>query len=273
MNSSLYQCRIFHKRLRPVERKFEYSVFMMSLDLDELDMLAKHHWLFGRNRWNIYAIHDKDYLAEGNQASIKEKLLDYLATQDIDVSAITKITLQTFPRIFGYQFNPVSFYYLENDQEETVGVVAEVGNTFLEKKLFFIREAHKSGWLRLKTAKNFYVSPFSKVNDQFDFQIGPKEEKWAININDENEEGLVLVSTIRGQRKAFSTSRLCWYILRYPLLTLRVIFLIHWHALLMWIRKLPISNKKETASDQTNVLRPHHSLINQNEVNEKEESL
>ena len=139
-------------------------------------------------------------------------------------------------------------------------MVAEVGNTYLEKKLFFIDKPYKQDWLRLRTNKDFYVSPFSEVNDHFDFQIGPKDKKWSININDENDEGLVLVSTIRGIKKSFSSFRLSWYILRYPLLTLRVIILIHWHALIMWVKKIPISNKKSTDHQQTDVLRPHKSL-------------
>ena len=246
MNSALYQCRIFHKRLRPVERQFAYSVFMMSLDLDELESnaLSEKHWLFSQNKWNIYTIHNSDYLTEGDH-SIKQKLLSYLAEQDINLSKIERITLQTFPRIFGYQFNPVSFYYIYDR---------------CDKMLFFIDRSHKPGWLRLRTNKDFYVSPFSEVDDHFDFQIGPMNEKWSININDENDEGLVLVSTIRGERKSISSLRLSWYIIRYPLLTLRVIFLIHWHALIMWIKKLPIASKKGTAPQQTEVLRPHKSL-------------
>lgn len=261
MNSSFYQCKIFHKRVKPVERKFSYSVFMMSIDLDELDLLAKDHWLFSRNRWNIYSISDADYLEQGTNQTIKEKLFNYLTTQKIDVSNVSRCILQTFPRIFGYQFNPVSFYYLEDASGNGIAAVAEVGNTFLEKKLFLIDQKDKRGWFTLKTPKNFYVSPFSKVSDNFDFQIGPRNEKWSININDEDAEGLVLVSTIRGKQKAFTSLRLSWYIIRYPLLTLRVIVLIHWHALLMWIRKFPISNKSGTAIHQTNVLRPHKSLI------------
>ncbi len=234
---------------------------MMSLDLDDLvtNILAKKHWLFSQNKWNIYAIRDSDYLTEGG-GSIKEKLLDYLADQDIDLDKVARITLKTFPRVFGYQFNPVSFYYLDDAEGKTIAAVAEVGNTYLEKKLFFIDESHKQNWLRLRTNKDFYVSPFSEVDDYFDFQIGPKDEKWSININDENDDGLVLVSTIRGVKKPLSSARLGWYIVRYPLLTLRVIFLIHWHALIMWIKKFPISNKKTTASQQTDVLRPHQSL-------------
>ena len=261
MKSSLYQCRIFHKRLKPVKRQFAYSVFMMSLDLDELESgtLSKKHWLFSQNKWNIYTIRDSDYLTERDD-SIKQKLLDYLTDQNIDLNKIERITLQTFPRIFGYQFNPVSFYYLDDTDGNTIAAVAEVGNTYLEKKLFFINQPHKNNWLRLRTNKDFYVSPFSEVDDHFDFQIGPKNEKWSININDENNDGLVLVSTIRGIKKSFSSLRLSWYILRYPLLTLRIILLIHWHALIMWIKKFPVSNKKATASQQTDVLRPHQSL-------------
>ncbi|MFT5633749.1 MAG: DUF1365 family protein [Rubritalea sp.] len=260
MNSSLYQCTIFHKRLKPVERQFAYSVFMMSIDLDELDSLAKKHWIFSRNRWNIYSIRDADYLGQKSDQTIKQKLLDFLSAQSFDLTKISRCLLQTFPRIFGYQFNPVSFYYIEDLSGEVIATVAEVGNTFHEKKLFLIDKKEKPGWFRRKTPKDFYVSPFSKVNDQFDFQIGPKNEKWSVNINDEDEDGIVLVSTIRGHQKSFSSLRLSWYIIRYPLLTLRVIFLIHWHALLMWFRKFPISNKSGTAAGQTNVLRPHKSL-------------
>ncbi len=259
MNSSLYQCKIYHKRLKPVKRQFSYSVFMLSLDLDELDELADKHWLFSRNSLNLYAIKDEDYLGQG-YTSIKKKLIAFLEEQDFDTSKVSRYILQTFPRIFGYQFNPVSFYYLEDENGTALATVAEVGNTFLEKKMFLIDTKDKRDWFRRETAKDFYVSPFSKIDDQFDFQIGTRNEKWSVNINDLDDEGIVLVSTIRGHQKPITTSRLVWYLFRYPLLTMRIIFLIHWHALLMWIRKFPISNKRKTAHQQTQVIRPHHSL-------------
>lgn len=259
MNSSLYQCKIFHKRLKPHKRQFSYSVFMMSLDLDELDTLADNHWLFSRNSWNLYSIRDQDYL-EPNYNSIKKKVIAFLESQAFDTTKVARYILQTFPRIFGYQFNPVSFYYLEDENGDVIANIAEVGNTFHEKKMFLINSKDKSDWFRLKTPKNFYVSPFSKVDDQFDFQIGPRHKKWAVNINDLDDQGIVLVSTIRGQQRPITTTRLTSYLLRYPLLTLRIIFLIHWHALLMWWRKFPITNKRNSAHQQTQVLRPHHTL-------------
>ena len=137
MNSSLYQCRIFHKRLRPVERKFSYSVFMLSLDLDELDTLSDSHWLFSRNSWNIYSIYDDDYLDYNDIPSIKRKLIKYLKDQQFDTNQIAKIYLHTFPRILGYQFNPVSFYYLEDASGKTLANIAEVGNTYHEKNTLY----------------------------------------------------------------------------------------------------------------------------------------
>jgi DUF1365 family protein len=134
MNSSLYQCIIFHKRLKPVERQFAYSVFMMSIDLDELDSIDNKHWLFSRNRWNIYSIRDADYLGQKSEQTIKQKLLDFLSTENFDLTKVSRCLLQTFPRIFGYQFNPVSFYYIEDLSGEVIATVAEVGNTFHEKK-------------------------------------------------------------------------------------------------------------------------------------------
>lgn len=259
MNSSLYQCRVFHKRLKPVERQFSYAVFMLSVDLDELDELNNQHWLFSRNKWNIYSIYDADYL-DFSTDTIKQKLVNFLQKKGVDTKGVSRYILQTFPRVFGYQFNPVSFYYLKDRDSNIIATVAEVGNTYREKKLFLISEKDKRGWFRSKPRKNFYVSPFSKVDDSFDFQIGPIEEKWSVNINDLDEEGIVLVSTIRGEQKKLTSIRLFGYIFRYPLLTARIIFLIHWHALIMWLRKLPISNKKRTAQQQTEVLRPHNSL-------------
>lgn len=259
MNSSLYQCKIFHKRLKPVERQFSYAVFMLSIDLDELDQLDKQHWLFSRNSWNIYSIHDADYL-DPNPEAIKHKLVNFLQKQGVETEKISRYILQTFPRVFGYQFNPVSFYYLKDRDSNVMATVAEVGNTYHEKKLFLISQKDKRGWFCSKMRKNFYVSPFSNVDDTFDFQIGPIDKKWSVNINDLDEEGIVLVSTIRGEQKKLTSMRLFGFIFRYPLLTARIIFLIHWHALVMWLKKLPISNKKKTAKQQTDVLRPHHSL-------------
>ncbi len=275
MNSAIYACKIKHKRLKPVHRQFSYSAFMLSIDLDELDQLNKNIRGFGYNRRNIYAIFDKDYLPlpelleseQQTSLSIKAKLEHYLRSQDIKLPENPQYLLQTFPRIFGYQFNPVSFYYIKNGDAETQVVVAEVGNTYLEKKLYLIDNKEPgSDWFTLKIAKDFYVSPFSQVDDDFSFKVSPLikqsateekwRDKWLVTINNENQNGLILTSSIQGRRKSLNALRLAGYVLRYPLMTLDIIMTIHWHAFVMWLRKLPVTNKRDTAYQQKNVLNP-----------------
>ncbi len=281
MNSALYVCKIKHKRLKPVLREFSYSAFMLSLDLNELEQLDSKIVGFSYNKRNVYAIFDKDYLPlpelsespefgeseQRSSLSIKAKLEHYLKSQNVELPKNPQYLLQTFPRIFGYQFNPVSFYYIQDADSQTQLVVAEVGNTYLEKKLYLIKDKEaKSDWLSLKIAKDFYVSPFSQVDDEFSFRVSPLvmqataeekcADKWLVTINNEDQNGVILTSSIKGRRKSLNALRLAGYVLRYPLMTLDIIMTIHWHALMMWLRKLPVTNKKGTAHQQKNILNP-----------------
>lgn len=261
MNSALYNCKVMHKRLRPRERQFYYNIFMLSVDLDELPQLSHNSRIFSYNRWNIYSLCDSDYLKEPQPGlSIKKKLLSYLKGQGVEVKEISRISLLTMPRIFGYQFNPVSFYYLFDKDNKEIGSLAEVTNTYREKKLYLLKETDKKDWHELRSQKNFYVSPFSKIDDNFHFRLSPLNEKWSVNINDEDGEGVVLISTIRAQRSPLTDRELALHLLRFPLMTIRVMASIHWHALRMWLRKFPVSNKSNTAHQQIDVLRPHKSI-------------
>lgn len=279
-HSAIYQCQIKHKRLIPIKRAFAYRAFMLSIDLDELKLLDKLLFGFSYNKRNIYSIFDTDYLSNstddsGQESSIKLKIYEYLLSKGVTLPDNPRYLLQTFPRIFGYQFNPVSFYYINNELDETQLIVAEVGNTYLEKKLYIIHDKdEKTGWFSLKTAKDFYVSPFSKVDDDFYFKLGPlatascitndaslgNHPQWAVNINNENDNGVVLTSSIRGQRQSLVSYRLMWYLLVYPFMTIGVITSIHWHALIMWLRQLPVTNKASSTQQQKEVLRPHKSI-------------
>jgi DUF1365 family protein len=117
-------------------------------------------------------------------------------------------------------------------------------------------------WHR-RVVKNFYVSPFSDPAMEFDFKLGQPEEAWQVNIDDYDAEGRVLLSAVSGRRRELTSARLIWYSLKYPLLSLKIIGLIHWQAMLLWIRRVPFLRKAERLEAQLDVMRPHSSL-NQN---------
>lgn len=262
LQSSLYECEVMHHRLEPKEHRFSYRIFLCAIDFDELDALDRRLSLFSRNRWNLYAFRDQDHLKlPGREAeTVREKLRLYLAGEGIALPEKGRVLLVTFPRIFGYVFNPVSFYYCFDAAGVPLCALTEVGNTFGEQKPYLLAEPPREGRFRRVVPKHFYVSPFSPLDLQFDFRLAVPDAKLAVHINDLKEGRPILLTTLKGTRVPLTDGRLAWFLLKYPLLTLRVIFLIHWHALLLWLKRLPWFRKADDPDLQRDVLNPHASL-------------
>jgi DUF1365 family protein len=200
-----------------------------------------------------------------SSASLKSRVLALAAKHGTDLTD-GRVILLTLPRVFGYLFNPVSFYFCYDRQGEPAAVIAEVTNTFREVKPYFLgapARDPRTGAFRLRVPKHFYVSPFSDVDVAFDFNLRMPGEHLALQIDDYTEGARTLTTTLTGERQELTTARLAWYTLKYPLITVRVIALIHWHALRLWIKRVPWFAKAARAGDQRDLHRPHHSLAHQ----------
>lgn len=277
MNSCLYECRVRHARFSPRAHQFAYRIFMTAIDLDELPEVARRIPWFSVNRWNVFSLREADYLpisepvhhgspepsrAAAEPEPIAARVRRYLATRGIQLPG-GRITLVTLPRLLGYGFNPVSFYFCRDAQGEVRAAIAEVTNTFREIKPFFLgpetrRERH--GGFQSRQAKHFYVSPFSDVDVAFEFILREPGERLSIQIDDFIGADRTLTSTLQGERRPLTAGRLAWYTVKYPFLTLRVMAMIHWHALRLWLKGVPWFAKAARAADQRGLYRPHHSL-------------
>jgi DUF1365 family protein len=127
-------------------------------------------------------------------------------------------------------------------------------------KLYALDTSGKDGIWHRRVSKNFYVSPFSDPGEEFDFRLGAPEEEWRVNIDTYSDAGRILLSSIRGERRELTSRRVFWYALKYPFLSLKIIGLIHWHALLLWIKRVPFFRKSERREAQLDVMRPHSTL-------------
>jgi hypothetical protein len=250
-----------HHRLAPKEHYFNHTIFMFYLDLNEVDHVAKKIFFFSRNRRNLYEFRDADHMPQ-SAGPIRQSVLDYLSRNGIEFDPNGRIMLLTLPRTLGYIFNPVSFYFCFDTAGAPVCAVAEVGNTFREKKLFLLRgaELDAKGTFRKITTKLFYVSPFSSLDLSFDFKLKIPGDNLEIHIDDRDGADRVLLSTLAGKRAELTNARLAWFTVKYPLVTLKVIFLIHWHALLLYLKKIPFYRKAENPAMQSDVLNPHPTL-------------
>ena len=258
--NSLYECSVAHCRLKPKRHAFDYRVFMFSVDLDALSALGRRLFGFSHNRFNLFSIDDQDHIDLGLPGGIRPNLVAWLAQHGIACPSDARIRLVTFPRVLGYGFNPVSFYYIDTKDGEPFATVAEVVNTFREMKLYAIESIGADGLWHRRVAKNFYVSPFSDPGMEFDFKLGPPADQWRVNIDTHDVGERVLLSSIRGERRELSSARLVWYAFKYPMLSLRIITLIHWHAFLLWLGRVPFFRKSERLEVQRDVMRPHSSL-------------
>jgi uncharacterized protein len=239
---------------------------MFYLDLDEIDEVSRRLRWMSRNRWNLFNFRDKDHVqlpadAPDSSKSVRQHLTDYLLTKGVQIGK-GRIQLLTNLCTLGYQFNPVSFYFCYDGQDQPVCSVVEVGNTFREMKLYFLGGDSRQGRaFRSNLPKFFYVSPFIDMDTHFDFDLEIPDENLRLKIDDYDKEGKrFFISTLSGRRKTLSDANLLRYFFGFPLITLKVIGLIHWQAFRLWLKKLPFHKKADRKDLQREVLRPYKSI-------------
>jgi uncharacterized protein len=263
MNSCLYKAKVMHHRLEPKQHRFHYSIFLFYLDLDEIEGLSRRMRWLGHNRFTLFNFREKDHLqlpagAPDTTRTTREQLTRYLETQQVTIGS-GRIMLLTNLCTLGYQFNPVSFYFCYDEQGLPLCSVVEIGNTFREMKPYFLGKERRSGnGFRSNAPKYFYVSPFIDLDTHFDFDLEIPDEKLQIRIDDYDKEGRrFFISTLSGKRATLSDANLLRYFFSFPLITLKVIGLIHWEALRLWLKKMPYHKKADHKDLQREVYRPY----------------
>lgn len=281
MNSRLYECHVMHARFVPSPHRFLYRLFMLALDLDELDAVDRRLRLFSVNGRNLFGFRERDYLPSSEPlhnpshpeetagpagpSRLKDRVIALLAAHGIPFANDGRVELVTLPRIAGYQFNPVSFYFCRDRAGAPVAAIAEVTNTFREMKAYVLGPDTLSAddrgpVFRLRLPKHFYVSPFSDVDVAFDFALRPPTARLGVQIDDYAGGERTLTSTLAGPARPLDDRTLAWFSLKYPFLTVKVIALIHWHALRLYLKRVPWFRKAARAADQRDLYRPHPSI-------------
>jgi DUF1365 family protein len=251
-----------HNRLAPKKHSFHYNVFMFYINLDELEVLKRKLFLFSHNRFNFFSFRDKEHIQlpidkPDTSKSTRDHIATYLKEKGILITD-ERIMILTNLNVLGYNFNPVSFYYVFSKNNKPVCCIAEVGNTFGELKPYLLTSKNLSvNKYHLNTTKHFYVSPFFDHDHNFDFSLAIPGEKLNIRIDTFKKEERVFISTLTGTQTPLTNFNLIWYSLRFPLITLKIITLIHWNALLIWMKRIPYHKKSDHKHLQKDVFRKY----------------
>ncbi|MFZ6773421.1 DUF1365 domain-containing protein [Undibacterium sp. SXout7W] len=241
---------VMHVRLRPAKNAFRYGVFYLRLPMRAMaaaEVQQDSHF-FSLQRWNLLSFYDRDH-GDGKQASVQwiDQLLHAEGIQDAD----GEIWLQCFPRVLGYVFNPVSFWFCHRADNSLRAIVCEVRNTFGEKHLYLLENG---GTLHngeaLEARKIFHVSPFCNVEGRYRFRFLHKPEDEQKNgerhiakIDYDDKDGPLLLTSISGTETAMTDRHVLRVMLRYPFMTLGVVLRIHLQALRLWIKRVPFFSK------------------------------
>lgn len=232
MTSAIYTAKVMHKRLFPKVNQFTYGVYYLALPLDQLGRLDDG-WRFGVNRRALVSFHERDHGARDG-SPLEPWIRGILAKHAAHV-AITDITLITMPRIFGYVFNPVSFWMCFDASQQLRAVLAEVHNTFGEAHNYLIVHADGRAIAAddlLYARKIFHVSPFLPREGSYQFRFAYNPESMGVTINYHDAEGqLQLITMLSGQFKAFNPMNLRRAFWQHKLVTLKTISLIHYQAI------------------------------------------
>lgn len=251
--SCLYECTVMHRRLHPKAHGFVYRMFLFHIDLDELPALIQRIPFFSHNSPNIYNLDDRDYF-QFHSRGLRENIHTFLQSEGFQERP-AKIHLLTLPRLLGYTFNPISIFFCLDAASRPLVSVVQVGNTFGELKPYLVPVDSTGQGFHLRTPKNYYVSPFSDLDLEFDFLFDLPGEALRVQIDDYSGGEKTLVSTLTGHRRELTGSSLAALSLKYPLITFKVILLIHWEALRLWMKKIPFRMKESQPELQQGAFR------------------
>jgi hypothetical protein len=233
--------RVMHERLRPRQHRFAYPVFYVRCNLARLASLDSG-W-FGVNRWRPLSLYTRDHgPCDGSDLDtwMRARLLE------AGLPADGEIWLQAFPRVFGYAFNPVSFWFCHDRDGGLRALLAEVRNTFGARHGYLLSAsdgAEIDASTELICRKVLHVSPFCQIEGHYRFRVCETQQGSSVAIDYYDADGLLIRTAVGGRLHPLTRASALGALARQPLLTLGVVARIHWQALRLFLKKVPFYGK------------------------------
>ena len=239
MNSAIYKGYVRHRRYTPKNHSFSYPLFMFLLKLDEVDELVEKYRFLGTPKFSWARFKRSDYLDSedlplGNTVIQK---MSSLANQQLsgDVYFLGNL------RYMGFYFSPLNVYFLKQGETFTY-MLAEVSNTPWNETHYYLLDISDPQ----PHAKQFHVSPFNPMNQQYHWKINPPGESVEVRI-ESHEEKRVFDANLNLKRLELNQANLNKVLMHTPLQTLSVVTAIYWQALKLFLKGVPLHQhpKKE----------------------------
>lgn len=239
LRSAIYCGRVAHTRRAPIEHSFTYRHFLLRVDLDELEQLFTGRWLWSKEAPNVASFRRADFLGP-RDVPLAEAVRDRVDAE-LGRRPAGRVELMMQPRLFGYVFNPVSFYFVRGADDRLDAIVAEITNTPWNERHSYVLDARRSPTLAVEARfdKRFHISPFMPMAQSYRWRFEDGERELGVRMETYEADELLFDARMQLERRPWTGANLARVLAAYPGFSLRTIAAIYWQALRLRLAGAP----------------------------------